>query len=277
MRSPPALLALAVLLLPAPASARGAYAGALLRALPTAGERNAPRYERDYFRHWVDADGDGCTTRYEVLHRQNSRRTSDGCAAREGRWRSAYDGASYSSSSHLDVDHFIPLKEAWVSGARRWSAGTRMRFANDVAYRGSLIAVSARTNRSKGHRDPAEWTPPATRYRCRYAMTWVAVKYRWQLAVNAAERRALIRLMRGCPRSIIVLPTPPRATIGVPRGGAGTTAAPRGAPDRDSAAAPPQVPRRGDQDCSSLPGPVRVLPGDPDRLDGDGDGIGCEG
>jgi hypothetical protein len=32
----------------------------------------------------------------------------------------------------------------------------------------------------------------------------------------------------------------------------------------------------GDQDCSDFSGPVRVLPGDPDRLDADGDGIGCE-
>ena len=32
----------------------------------------------------------------------------------------------------------------------------------------------------------------------------------------------------------------------------------------------------GDQDCSDFSGPVRVLPGDPDHLDRDGDGIGCD-
>jgi micrococcal nuclease len=37
---------------------------------------------------------------------------------------------------------------------------------------------------------------------------------------------------------------------------------------------PPPPP---DLDCSDISGPVRVAPGDPHRLDADGDGIGCEG
>lgn len=39
----------------------------------------------------------------------------------------------------------------------------------------------------------------------------------------------------------------------------------------------PLAPAGGpDLDCSDFPGPVRVTPGDPHRLDRDGDGIGCD-
>lgn len=39
---------------------------------------------------------------------------------------------------------------------------------------------------------------------------------------------------------------------------------------------PPGPPPGPDVDCDDLPGPVRVGPDDPHRLDADGDGIGCE-
>jgi hypothetical protein len=33
---------------------------------------------------------------------------------------------------------------------------------------------------------------------------------------------------------------------------------------------------RGDVDCADIPVTVRVVGSDPHRLDGDGDGLGCE-
>lgn len=264
------LLSALAILLAAPTSASAAYAGAMLRALPSEAETTSPAYSRDRFNHWTDADRDGCDTRYEVLYRQNTRRGEGGCSSRAGRWRSAYDGQVFGHASRLDVDHVIPLAEAWRSGAAtQWDANTRERFANDLGYRPSLLAVSASSNRSKGDRDPAEWMPPLARFHCRYAVNWVAVKYRWRLAVDTAERAALRTEMKGCPAAVIRLPSaPPRAVI--------TNARPVAPGDGGGGGIPMQPDQAGDQDCSDMEGPVRVLPGDPDRLDNDGDGIGCE-
>jgi hypothetical protein len=91
------------------------------------------------------------------------------------------------------------LTEAWDSGAGQWSAKEREAYANDLGDDRALIAVTARSNRSKADQDPATWLPPAEAYRCAYLADWVAVKMRWQLTVDDAERQALIDGMAGCP------------------------------------------------------------------------------
>jgi hypothetical protein len=51
-------------------------------------------------------------------------------------------------STTLDVDHVVPLAEAWDSGAHRWAAGIRQRSANDLDNSRSPVAVTASSNRS---------------------------------------------------------------------------------------------------------------------------------
>jgi micrococcal nuclease len=53
-------------------------------------------------------------------------------------------------------------------------------------------------------------------------------------------------------------------------GGGGGGNRNRGAP------APASVPAGGDIDCDQVDGPIPTPPGDPDNLDGDGDGLACE-
>ena len=177
-------------------------AAKVLASLPVSSEVDSG-YSRDLFRHWIDASGDGCDTREEVLISERVSGTVVGCRVIGGRWRSLYDGAVTSNSSSFDVDHMVPLKEAWDSGAWRWSAGTREDYANDLGYAHSLVAVSASSNRSKSDRDPAEWLPPLGR--CAYAKYWIGVKYRWRLSVNPAEKSTLTRVLAGCP-PLMVLP-----------------------------------------------------------------------
>jgi uncharacterized membrane protein YhaH (DUF805 family) len=157
-------------------------------------------YDRDLFRHWIDADGDGCDSRREVLIAESTTPVSvgSGCSLSGGTWYSAFDGVTTTDASSFDIDHFVPLKEAWDSGAHAWDSGTRQRFANDLEFAGSLIAVSASSNRSKGASDPAEWLPPNRSYRCVYVVTWVEVKLRWNLSADPGEIAAIRSAGSGC-------------------------------------------------------------------------------
>ncbi|MDO8630076.1 MAG: HNH endonuclease family protein, partial [Phycisphaerales bacterium] len=128
------------------------------------------------------------------------------------KWFSAYDGESFTDARRMDIDHFVPLQQAFVSGARKWNLATRTDYANDLAYIGSLIAVSAASNRSKGAQDPADWMPPRAAFRCRYVGTWIAVKYRWRLTADRAERHVLRQEVKQCGSGANV-PKPRRAEI----------------------------------------------------------------
>jgi len=157
-------------------------------------------YDRDLFRHWSDADGDGCDTRREVLIAESVTPVTVGgsCSLNGGEWVSAFDGVRTTDPSTFDVDHFVPLKEAWDSGADAWDETRREGFANDIEYAGSLIAVSASSNRSKGASDPAEWLPPNGGYHCQYVITWVEVKLLWDLSADTVEIAALKNYGAGC-------------------------------------------------------------------------------
>ncbi len=169
----------------------------LLGRLATASEH--PRgYDRAKFIHWTDADGDGCDTRDEVLIKESlvAVRVGRGCAIYGGRWYSAYDGRYTRDPGTFDIDHVVALKEAWDSGAWNWTKARRRAFANDLGDKRSLRAVTAGSNRSKSDQDPADWLPTKAGFRCTYARQWVAVKVRWRLKVNTAERTALRRPAR---------------------------------------------------------------------------------
>jgi len=165
-------------------------------------------YNRSLFNAWIDANGDGCNTRAEVLKVESASAISSHgtCIIDTGSWYSAYDGTWFTSARDLDIDHFVPLKEAWVSGAWQWTAATRTGFGNDLGYAASLLAVSSSSNRSKSDSDPARWLPRNADFYCDYAATWVAVKWRWSLSVDSLERDALNRLLSSCSSLSVIVP-----------------------------------------------------------------------
>lgn len=110
-----------------------------------------------------------------------------------------YDDTYLDGPRGLDIDHLVPLAEAWDSGASEWSAQRREAYANDLGDDRSLVAVTARSNRSKADQDPATWMPPTAAVHCRYVTEWVAVKTRWQLTVDEAEHQALRQAVADCP------------------------------------------------------------------------------
>lgn len=193
-------------LAPAPAHA-ATYSAPLSQAvadLPVATESRAG-YSRDLFHHWVDADGDGCDTRDEVLVSEAEEAPSVGssCALSGGRWFSYYDGVSQTSASALDIDHMVPLAEAWDSGAGSWSSADREAYANDLGDHRTLVGVTAAENRSKSDQDVAEWLP--AQQQCRYLREFVAVKHRWGLSVDSAEKSAMSSLAEGCDDTTITV------------------------------------------------------------------------
>lgn len=167
--------------------------------LPLAAESRTG-YQRTSFKHWTDADHDGCSTRAEVLIAESRERPVLGpkCKVVSGRWYSYYDAVTVTDPKGLDIDHMVPLAEAWDSGASQWSPARREAYANDLGADRSLVAVTAKTNRSKADQDPSTWLPPLADARCTYAADWVSTKLRWSLTVDRTERDALRRLATGC-------------------------------------------------------------------------------
>lgn len=100
--------------------------------------------------------------------------------------------------SQLDVDHMVPLSEAWDSGAHEWTREQRVAFANDLDLPEALIAVTRSTIRSKGDSDPADWLPPLRSYNCQYAEDWVRIKVKWQLSVDQREFSAIRGVLSTC-------------------------------------------------------------------------------
>lgn len=157
------------------------------------------RYDRDLFAEGRDDDGNGCRTRQEVLIEESlvEPTVGGGCVV-TGHWESVYDGIESSDPSDLEVDHLVALKEAWVSGAWAWTSEQRASFANDLDDYRSLNAVTSASNQSKSDKDPSKWVPPHVDFRCEYIADWVAVKWRWNLAVDRAERDALDDWLQTC-------------------------------------------------------------------------------
>ncbi|KIY63887.1 hypothetical protein CYLTODRAFT_359221 [Cylindrobasidium torrendii FP15055 ss-10] len=181
--------------LPTPVSA--ATARTYLSELKVATDSNSPAYSRDEFKTWITIEGN-CNTREYVLKRDATSITVDSaCTATSGKWTSPYDGVATTLASDLDIDHVVPLKEAWISGARSWTAAQRQAFANDVT-RPQLVAVTDNLNQSKSDKDPDSWMPPLASFKCTYVRAWVHVKHYYDLTIDTDEKAALTSFLADC-------------------------------------------------------------------------------
>jgi hypothetical protein len=178
----------------------------VVRARP----RGTEGYRRDAFgSDWVDTDDNGCNQRDDVLLRDavpgTTRVQTQGACDHDvvaGTWHDPYTGRTLTftdlkdlrQAEAIQIDHVVPLAEAWVSGARRWSRTRREVFANDL---GELLAVDGPTNMSKGDGDPASWRPRRG-YQCTYARRWISVKTRYRLEIDGSEKAALNQMLGLC-------------------------------------------------------------------------------
>ena len=179
-------------------------AKARLPLLKVAADAPMTGYDRALFPHWRDASTWGwpvapdndCNARNAALYRDGkSVKMSSTCTNLTGTWTDPYSANIFNSASDIDIDHIVPLAEAWRSGASKWDTKKRTQFANDP-----LVLVSSwdRLNQSKGDKDPAAWVPPNTVSHCLYATRWVHVKGKYNLTLGSDEKSKLSAMLKTC-------------------------------------------------------------------------------
>ena len=163
-----------------------------------------PSYDRDiYFGSWIDEDGDCQNTRAEVLLIESlssvSFRDNNSCTVDSGEWYDPYTNSTFYFASDVDIDHFVPLYDAFYSGAYLWPEHKRVEYSNDIyVFEHHLIAVDKGENRTKGKKPPHEWMPPNSNYHCEYAANWITIKYLWELTITTQEYNFLQNQIQNC-------------------------------------------------------------------------------
>lgn len=185
-------------LAPSPARARE-----MLSTLAVKGRAPKTGYSREQFgQRWKDTDRNGCDQRNDVLARDLTGVVAPGgCKVLSGTLRDPYTGTAIAfqrgqgTSEKVQIDHVVPLADAWQKGAQQWTPQRREEFANDT---GNLLAVDGPMNQQKSAGDAATWLPPHKPFRCAYVAIQVDVKTRYGLWVTQAEHDAIQRVLSQC-------------------------------------------------------------------------------
>ncbi|QMU70769.1 HNH endonuclease family protein [Streptacidiphilus sp. P02-A3a] len=151
-----------------------------------------------------DPDGhNGCDTRDDILARDLTGVSyrSGHCTVASGTLHDPYTGKVIHfvrgpRSDAVEIDHVVPLADAWGAGAAQLTSVRRMDLAEDPL---ELLAVDGPTNEAKGDDDASQWLPPDTGDDCAYVARQIAVKAKYHLWVTPAERTAMRKVLTGCP------------------------------------------------------------------------------
>ena len=160
-------------------------------------------YSRERFSHWSKASEFGwdppqasCDAREAALVRDGKNvKAGKDCKITSGEWYDPYTDKTYSNPQDLDIDHVVPLANAWRSGASSWDDQQRERYANDPDV---LLSVEDDANQEKGDKGPEAWKPPNEAEWCDYAERWVSIKAKYDLSVNEQEKQALEQMLNTC-------------------------------------------------------------------------------
>ena len=199
------------------------YPNLLIREI----DESIPQYNRDDWSHWSDDDSDCQNIRHEVLQDETfvqvTFTNSSNCYVSTGKWYGVYTATFYYSASDLDVDHFVPLKNAHDSGGHEWSLSKKKEYANYLEDNDHLLAVQSGANRSKGARGPEDWKPDNTEYWCEYAYDWIRIKSFWNLSATQREWNALLSMISTCPENYKYNDAAPEPLLTIPTTSTSTT------------------------------------------------------
>lgn len=155
-------------------------------------------YNREDWGSWIDEDGDGLNTRNEVLAEESLiKPVISNNKVVYGKWFDKYTGKYFTNPNDLDIDHLVPLKNAYISGASNWSKRKKNRYYNYLKYDNHLIAVSKSANRNKSDKSPVEWLPPNKEYQCEYVREWYKIKVDWGLTIEEGFDKVSNRVCKG--------------------------------------------------------------------------------
>lgn len=164
-------------------------------------------YSRDkQFGNWLDADSNGwtmplpsprCNSREATLIRDGENVVADPktCSVKSGRWIDPLTGTVMTNArEEIEIDHVVPLANAYRSGASNWDNTQRRKYANDP----EVLAISLGTENGemKGDSGPEVYKPVESS-RCAYALRWVQIKSKYQLTLNSENERAALTQMLG--------------------------------------------------------------------------------
>ena len=177
-----------------------------LQELEVASPSSMAGYSRERFPHWSKANEFGwdppqasCDVREAALIRDGENvEVGSGCKVSSGSWLDPYTAKTYTDPQEIDIDHVVPLAEAWRSGASSWDDERRERYANDPLV---LLSVEDNANQAKGDKGPEAWKPPNEQEWCDYAQRWIQIKAEYGLSVDEQEKEALEQMLGTCAES----------------------------------------------------------------------------
>ncbi len=184
-------------------------ARAALDELSVKGRAPKTDYSRSQFGHGWSNDN-GCDTRNRILARDLEQTSLDqSCHVLAGVLHDPYTGKTIQfirgpdSSDEVQIDHVVPLSNAWQTGAQQLSLERRISLANDPL---NLLAVDGEANQQKSDGDAATWLPAQKAFRCQYVARQIAVKRTYSLWVTSAEKEAISTVLSTCPDQQLPLP-----------------------------------------------------------------------
>ena len=113
---------------------------------------------------------------------------------------SPYTGVYYEDYLQVSVDHIVAKTEVHDSGGCTWGRTQRRTFARDLDN--LTLALPRLARGVKAEQDAAEWLPDFNR--CWFAGAVVAVRRKYELTIDEAERDALEAVLSECESTELV-------------------------------------------------------------------------
>lgn len=180
------------------------------KALTVAAAHPSGYSRESEFGTWINSDqlcGDG-TTRDYILKRDLTDVTmSSRCKVQSGTFADPYTGTTMqfkygkTTSSEIQIDHVVALKDAWASGLYKATQSQRVAYANDPFV---LLASNGEQNELKSDgldytasSDPI-WLPANKAWRCDYIAKRTEIKRKYSLTVTKAEQAQSVSILTAC-------------------------------------------------------------------------------